>query len=65
MQNQKKIMNAVQDYNEKRKNGDLIDYLLSLDLIYPKQKMKDPLLSIFQFWESCIIKNHLNSKNNL
>ena len=62
MQNQKKIMNAVQDYNEKRKNGDFIDYLLSLDLINPKQKMKDPLLSIFRFWESWIIKNHLNSK---
>lgn len=64
MQNQKKIMNAVQDYNEKEKNENLIDYLLSLDLIYPKQKMKDPLLSIFRFWESWIIKNHLNSKIN-
>jgi len=63
MQNQKKIMNAVQDYNEKGKDGDLIDYLLSLDLIYPKYKMKEPLRSVFRFWESWTIKNHLNSKN--
>ena len=62
MQNQKKIMNAVQDYNEKGKKSDLIDYLLSLDLIFPKSKMKDSLRSIFRFWESWIIKNHLNSK---
>ena len=61
IQNQKKIMNAVQDYNEKGSNMDLIEYLLSLDLIYPKSKMKDPLRTIFRFWESWIIKNHVNS----
>lgn len=64
MQNQKKIMSAVQDYNEKGKNGDLIYYLLSLNLIFPKSMMEDPLRSIFRFWESWIIKNHLNSKTN-
>ena len=61
MKNQKKIMNAVHDYNEEDNNEDLIEYLLSLDLIYPKSKMKDPLRSIFRFWESWMIKNHLKS----
>ena len=64
MQNQKNILNAVQDYNEKGLNGDLIDYLLSLDLIYPKNKMKEQLRSTFRFWESWIIKNHLKFKSN-
>ncbi|QEE15710.1 MBL fold metallo-hydrolase [Promethearchaeum syntrophicum] len=64
-QNQIKIKNAVQKYNEKQNKGVLIEYLLSLDLIYPKSKMEDPLRSIFRFWESWMIKNHLNSITNL
>jgi glyoxylase-like metal-dependent hydrolase (beta-lactamase superfamily II) len=63
-QNHEKIMNAVLEYKKKGLDGDLIEYLLSLDLIYPKYKMKEPLRSTFRFWESWIIKNHLNSKTN-
>ncbi|MHA1767511.1 MAG: MBL fold metallo-hydrolase [Promethearchaeota archaeon] len=62
MKNRNKIEEAIKEYYKNGIKSDLVEYLLSLDLIYPKHKMDDPLSSIFRFWESWMIRNHLKYK---
>ncbi len=57
--NQELVDNAIKSHNLKSKSIDTINYLLSLDIFYPKRKMEGYLLEIYNFWESGIIRKHV------
>jgi len=57
--NQELVDNAIKSHNLTNKSIDSINYLLNLDLFFPKRKMEGYLLEIYNFWESGIIRKHV------
>ena len=41
-----------------------VSKLLEMDLFFPKHKIKGFLKNIYAFWESWIIKHHLEENND-
>ena len=63
--NQELVDNAIKSHNLKSKSIDTINYLLSLDIFYPKRKMEGYLFEIYNFWESGIIRKHVERSEYL
>ena len=57
--NQELVDIAIKSYNLTNKSMDTIKFLLNLDIFFPKRKMEDFLLEIYNFWESGIIRKHV------
>ncbi len=57
--NQELVDIAISSYNLTNKSMDTIKFLLTLDIFFPKRKMEDFLLEIYNFWESGIIRKHV------
>ncbi len=57
--NQELVDNAIESHNLTNKSMDTIIHLLNLDLFFPKRKMEGYLLEIYNFWESRIIRKHV------
>ncbi|MBY8980078.1 MAG: MBL fold metallo-hydrolase [Candidatus Lokiarchaeota archaeon] len=63
--NQELVDNAIKSHNLTNKSIDTINYLLNLDLFFPKRKMEGYLLEIYYFWESGIIRKHVERSEYL
>ena len=63
--NQKLVDNAIKSHNLTHKSIDTINFLLDLDLFFPKRKMEGFLLEIYNFWESGIIRKHVERSEYL
>ena len=57
--NQELVDNAIKSHNLTNKSIDTIKFLLNLDIFFPKRKMEDFMLEIYNFWESGIIRKHV------
>jgi len=57
--NQELVDNAIESHNLTNKSMDTRNHLLNLDLFFPKRKMEGYLLAIYNFWESWIIRKHV------
>ncbi len=57
--NQELVDNAIKSHNLTNKSMNTINYLLNLDIFYPKRKKEGYLLEIYNFWESGIIRKHV------
>jgi len=58
-ENQNKVNSALKTLENKLKIGEQTEALLKLDIFFPKRKMKGPMLKIYAFWESWIIRKHI------
>ncbi|KKN35374.1 hypothetical protein LCGC14_0784270 [marine sediment metagenome] len=59
--NQRKVENALRSLNLHQTTEDkLVKQLLSIDLFFPKKKLKGFMLDIYRFWESWIIRKHIH-----
>jgi len=63
--NQDLVDNAIKTNNLTNKSIDTINYLLNLDIFFPKKKMEGYLLEIYNFWESGIIRKHVKRSEYL
>ena len=63
--NQELVDNAIKAHNLTNKSMETINYLLNLDIFFPKRKMEGYLLKIYNFWESGIIRKHVERSENL
>jgi len=63
--NQELVDNAIKSHNLSNKSMDTINYLLNLDIFFPKRKMEGYLLKIYNFWESRIIRKHVERSEYL
>jgi len=63
--NQELVDNAIKSHNLINKSLDTINYLLNLDIFFPKRKMEGFLLEIYNFWESGIIRKHVERSEYL
>jgi len=63
--NQELVDNAIKTNNLTNKSIDTINYLLNLDIFFPKKKMEGYLLEIYNFWESGIIRKHVKRSEYL
>ncbi|MHA1535400.1 MAG: MBL fold metallo-hydrolase [Promethearchaeota archaeon] len=63
--NQELVDNAIKYHNLTIKSIDTVNYLLRLDIFYPKRKMEGYLLEIYNFWESGIIRKHVERSEYL
>ncbi|MBY9014487.1 MAG: MBL fold metallo-hydrolase [Candidatus Lokiarchaeota archaeon] len=63
--NQNLVDNAIKSHNLTNKSMDTINYLLNLDIFFPKRKMEGYLLEIYNFWESGIIRKHIERSEYL
>jgi len=63
--NQDLVDNAIKSNNLTNKSIDTINYLLNLDIFFPKKKMEGYLLEIYNFWESGIIRKHVKRSEYL
>jgi len=63
--NQELVDNAIKSHKLTSKSIDSINYLLNLDLFFPKRKMEGYLLEIYNFWESGIIRKHVERSEYL
>ena len=63
--NQELVDNAIKSNNLTNKSKDTINHLLSLDIFFPKRKMEGYLLEIYNFWESGIIRKHVERSEYL
>jgi glyoxylase-like metal-dependent hydrolase (beta-lactamase superfamily II) len=59
VENQKTVDQAILNLNIREISDISINALLKLDLFFPKRKMKGFLLEIYTFWETTIIRKHL------
>ncbi|MFW9999222.1 MAG: MBL fold metallo-hydrolase [Candidatus Hodarchaeota archaeon] len=58
--NQNHVDQALKTSNSMKKSEDeAVRKLLKMDLFFPKKKLKDFLLEIYTFWESWIIRKHI------
>jgi glyoxylase-like metal-dependent hydrolase (beta-lactamase superfamily II) len=57
--NQKVIDQAIKSLKLNDNSQFIIESLLELDLFFPKKKMKDFLRKIYRYWESGIIRKHI------
>ncbi|MHA1487056.1 MAG: hypothetical protein ACTSSC_07765, partial [Promethearchaeota archaeon] len=63
--NQELVDEAIKTHNLTNKSIDTINYLLNLDIFFPKRKMEGFLLEIYNFWESGIIRKHVERSKYL
>ena len=64
--NQKRVDDALKLINSNLKSeDDIVGELLKMDLFFPKSKMEGFILKIFTFWESWIIRKHIERSNAL
>jgi hypothetical protein len=63
--NQELVNAAIKNHNLINKSMDTINYLLNLDLFFPKRKMHGFLAEIYNFWESEIIRKHVKRSKQL
>ena len=63
--NQKLVDNAIKSHNLTNNSKDTINNLLKLDIFFPKRKMEGFLLEIYNFWESGIIRKHVERSEYL
>ena len=63
--NQELVDEAIMSHNLTNKSIDTINYLLNLDIFFPKRKMEGFLLEIYNFWESGIIRKHVERSKYL
>ena len=63
--NQELVDNAIESHNLTNKSMDTINHLLNLDIFFPKRKMEGYLLEIYNFWESGIIRKHVERSKYL
>ena len=58
--NQEKVDNALNDSNNIHTSEyDTIQHLLDMDLFFPKSRLKGVVYEIYRFWESWIIRKHI------
>ena len=57
--NQERVDNAIKIHNFTNKSKDTINKLLKLDIFFPKRKMESYLKEIYNYWESEIIRKHV------
>ena len=63
--NQKKVNKAVKSLNLSNKTeNELVNQLLKMDIFFPKKRMKGIMLEIYRFWESWIIRKHIQQSEN-
>ena len=58
-ENQVKVNSALKTLDHKLTIGEKTEALLKLDIFFPKRKMKGAMLKIYAFWESWIIRKHI------
>lgn len=59
-QNQEKVDKALNNFMiSELTNNEIVERLLKQDLFFPKKKLEGVVLDIYRFWESWIIKKHL------
>jgi len=63
--NQIVIDQAIESLKTDGKSESNIENFLELDLFFPKKKMKGFLMEIYRFWESGIIKKHIDRSISL
>jgi len=58
--NQEKVDNALNDSNNTHTSeDDAVQHLLDMDLFFPKSRLKGVIYEIYRFWESWIIRKHI------
>ncbi|MFX1344515.1 MAG: MBL fold metallo-hydrolase [Promethearchaeota archaeon] len=63
--NQDKVDNALTLLHLKEKSeNEIVEELLTMDLFFPKKKLKGVVFEIYRFWESWIIRKHLKRNKN-
>lgn len=63
--NQEKVDKALREENLLNKSENrAVDELLKMDLFFPKKKLKGFVLDIYRFWESWIIRKHIQQNQN-
>ncbi|MFX0030533.1 MAG: hypothetical protein ACFE8B_15080, partial [Candidatus Hermodarchaeota archaeon] len=63
--NQNKIDEVLNSINTLYLSEDeVVEKLLRMDIFFPKKKLKGVVFDIYRFWESWIIKKHLNRSKN-
>ncbi|MFX1556950.1 MAG: MBL fold metallo-hydrolase [Promethearchaeota archaeon] len=63
--NQNVIDQAIKSIKVNDESQSTIETLLEFDLFFPKKKMKDFLKKIYRFWESGIIRKHIERSKYL
>jgi len=64
-QNQKKVDDALKNFNfTEMTKKILLEQLLEMDLFFPKKKLKGVVLDIYRFWESWIIRKHIQNNDH-
>ena len=64
--NQKKVDDALKSINfSDMTKKILLEQLLEMDLFFPKKKLKGVVLDIYKFWESWIIRKHMQYSDHL
>ena len=61
--NQQKVEEKLELVPNLTTTEELTEKLLDLDIFFPKQKMNDFLLEIYNLWEYWIIRKHIERKN--
>jgi glyoxylase-like metal-dependent hydrolase (beta-lactamase superfamily II) len=62
---QQLVDHALQSLSPQPKIEDMVSKLLEMDLFFPKYKIEGFLKDIYSFWESWIIKHHIEERNKL
>jgi hypothetical protein len=63
--NQQKVDRAAARVGAAGDREEMVTRLLSMDLFFPKSKMNGWLLDLYAFWESWIIRHHLERSESL
>jgi len=57
------IDQAIKSHKLRYEGENNIDYLLDLDLFFPKKKLKGYIVELYKYWEQNIINKHLQKSN--
>jgi len=58
--NQEKVDNALKDSNcTQTSENNAANHLLEMDLFFPKRKLEGVVFDVYRFWESWIIRKHI------
>ncbi|MHA2390596.1 MAG: MBL fold metallo-hydrolase [Promethearchaeota archaeon] len=64
--NQEKVNKALKSSGlSKKSTNEIVEELLKMDLFFPKKKFKGVVLEVYRFWESWIIKKHLQKSRSI
>jgi hypothetical protein len=62
--NQEKVDNALRNSNNNiTSKEDAVQHLLDMDIFFPKIRLKGVVYEIYRFWESWIIRKHIQRSN--